>query len=203
MGVIFQEIMVSCTQCGKPALFMVGDSPLCVDCNLKVEQAARLRDIALKEQVNFYADQIEAVTGLYGITPRYAITQPVLHDGPMTLHNIKIDNSVVGAINTGEVMRIDVALSHIKIEGNAPLQQALSHFTESVIACNDLAATQKNEILEQLAVIAEQTAQPPQQRKAAVVKALLAAVKDAVSTISTLSTLWQQVHPAIAHLLQK
>lgn len=194
--------MPACTQCGKPAVFILGDSPLCVDCNLKVQQAARLREISVMEQANFWADQMEAVTGIYGVTPRYQITQPVLHDGPMTLHNIKIDNSVVGAINTGEVKRIDVALSHIKIEGNAPLQQALSSFTEAVIACQDLAANQKNEILEQLAVIAEQTAQPKTQRKPAVVKALLASVKDAVSTISALSTLWHQVHPAIIHLLQ-
>jgi hypothetical protein len=195
--------MPACTQCGKPAVFMVGDNPLCVDCNLKVQQAVRLQDIALKEQANFYSDHIEAITGMYGITPRYTIAQPVMHDGPMTFHNIKIDNSVVGAINTGEVKKIDVALSHIRIEGNTPLQQALSKFTEAVISSEDIEAQQKNEILEQLAVIAEQTAQPPQQRKTAVVKALLLAVKDAVSTISTLSALWQQIHPAIIHLFQQ
>jgi hypothetical protein len=48
-------------------------------------------------------------------------------------HNIKVDRSVIGSINTGEVKRIDVAMSHIGAYGNEELVKALKEFTEAVI----------------------------------------------------------------------
>jgi hypothetical protein len=51
--------MAACSQCGKPAVVMVGEGlPLCVDCNLKLAQAQEIRDRALKEEANYLVDQM-------------------------------------------------------------------------------------------------------------------------------------------------
>ena len=102
--------MPACNQCGKPAVVTVRDNPLCVDCYLKLQQAKLQQDVMLKEHYNRLIGDAEALTGLSGVMPRYKIEQPVIHQGALTLHNIKVDPSVVGAINTGDVEPIEVAL---------------------------------------------------------------------------------------------
>lgn len=147
--------MPDCVQCGKPAVVSAGGIHLCVDCNLKLAQAQQIRDRALKEQANFLIDQMEACTGLYGVTPRYEIESHLVHQGPVNFHNIKVEGSVVGAINTGNVQQIDVALSHIKLAGDPDLERALATFTEAVAHSDAISTGAKDEILEQLAVVAQ------------------------------------------------
>jgi len=102
--------MASCSQCQKRAVASIaGGISVCVDCLLKFQQAAQIRDNMLKQQINFLMDQAEAASGLYGISPRYELPSPLVNQGAVNFHNIKVERSVVGAINTGEVQRIDVA----------------------------------------------------------------------------------------------
>ncbi len=84
--------MAACSQCGKPAVVGVGDNPLCVNCLYKFQQAILMRDRMLKEEVNFLIGQMEAVSSIYGLFPRYALPEPVIHQGPMNFHNIKVDS---------------------------------------------------------------------------------------------------------------
>ena len=160
------------------------------------QQAARSRDIMLKEAHNRIVADAEVVTGLYGVIPRYQIATPVVHQGAMTFHNIKIDGSVVGAINTGHVQQIDVALSHIKVTGNPKLEEALAEFTAAVAHSTELPTQAKNEILEQLATIAEQAATPKESRSWGILKALVASVGTQVVTTG-LAELWAKIKPML------
>src|SRR5207247_9593391 len=69
-----------------------------------------------------------------GVTgyPRYQVPEPtpIIQRGPMNFHNIKIDRSVVGAINSGDVQRIEVAMNNINAHGGEVLAAALKEFTE-------------------------------------------------------------------------
>lgn len=189
--------MPACSQCGKPGIFRVGDHALCVDCNLKVVQANQIRDRMLRQRHNDLIAETEAVTGLYGVMPRYDLSEPVAHHGPITFHNIKVDRSVVGVINTGDVGQIDSALTNIGMGGNAELQTVLSDFTQAVLNEKDVDTLLRNEILEQLAVLTSQVTLPTHQRKQGVLKAMFKAVSDSVSTIAALSALWEKVHPLL------
>lgn len=156
---------------------MRGDHPLCVDCNLKFEQAFQIRDNALKEQYNMLLDQAEAVTGLYGVMPRLPTKTPIIHEGPMNFHSIKIDRSVVGAVNTGTVEKMEVALNNIHAQNQNPeLEQHLKDFTEAVLQEAKLSVEAKNDIVDQLSVLAAQMAMPPESRIAIVVKALVTSI---------------------------
>jgi len=189
--------MAACSQCGKPAVVGVGDNPLCVDCLYKFQQAILMRDRMLKEEVNFLIGQMEAVSGIYGLFPRYALPEPVIHQGSMNFHNIKVDRSVVGAINTGNVKRIDVALDNIQANsGDASLQQALKEFTEALLNEASLTAAAKNEVLEQLAVVAGQAAMPKESRSWGILKALVTNIGTQVATTG-LAVLWDAIRPML------
>ena len=192
--------MPSCSQCGKPAIVSVGNNPLCVDCYLKFQQAIQIQNTMLVQEMNYLTDMMETTVGLYGILPRYKVPQPMVHQGPLTFHNIKVDQSVVGSINTGEVQRIDVAMSHIKTSGNEELVKALKEFTEAVIAETKLDAELKNQIIEQISFLASQSALPKEKRKIGIVKAVLLAVKNTVSTMVMLSSLWSKLQLLLEHI---
>jgi len=167
--------MIKCSQCGRPAIVEKSGHPLCVDCNLKFEQAFQIRDNALKQQLNFLLDEAEAVSGVYGVLPRHQIQMPVIHQGPMSIHNIRVDRSVVGVINTGNVKRMEVALDSIHAHNqNAVLEQDLKEFTEAVLRETKLSVEARNEILEQLSVLAAQMAMPGESRLKGVMKAIAA-----------------------------
>ena len=115
-------------------MFEVNGHLICVDCNLKIQKAFEISDHALKERYNMLVDQAEARTGLYGVVPRYRMPVPVIHEGPMNLHTINVDRSVVGAINTGNVKKMEVALNNIHINNqNSELEQKLKDFAEAVL----------------------------------------------------------------------
>jgi hypothetical protein len=143
--------VASCIQCGKTAIVSVGGNPLCVDCYLKLVQAIQIQYDVHAREANYLMDEMEAAVGLYGLlpSPRFEVYQPMVHQGPLTFHNIKVDQSVVGSINTGEVQRIDVAMDRIKISGNEELVKILKKFTEAVITETKLDAELKNHIIEQ------------------------------------------------------
>jgi len=191
--------VASCIQCGKTAIVSVGGNPLCVDCYLKLVQAIQIQYDVHAREANYLMDEMEAAVGLYGLlpSPRYKIHQPMVHQGPLTFHNIKVDQSVVGSINTGEVQRIDVAMDRIKISGNEELVKILKKFTEAVIAETKLDAELKNQIIEQISFLASQSVLPKGKQKSGIVKAVLLGVKDTVSTIVSLSSLWDKLEPLL------
>jgi len=166
-----------CDQCGKPAIYNVDGHPICVDCNLKIQQAFQIRDNAIKQQINFLLDQADAVTGLTGVMGRYKIQAPVIHQGPVSFHSINVDRSVVGAINTGNVKKMEVALNNIHAKNQNPkLEQELKDFTEAVLREARLSVQAKNDIVEQLSVLAAQVAMPEGSRIVVVMKALVTSI---------------------------
>lgn len=190
----------ACDQCGKPAMYNVMGHPLCLDCCAKHEAMVRARTMMMREHVNFLLDQAEATTGLHGVTPRYKITKPVIHQGPMNFHNIKVDNSVVGAINTGMVGQIDVALDHVQVESGSAevLKAALKEFTEGTLREESLTNEAKNEILEQLAFLTTEITKPKQARVVVVLKALAESIAVKVATTG-LADLWNKIRQMVGH----
>ncbi len=189
--------MLSCTQCGKSAIISVDNNPLCADCYLKFQQATQMQNAIQIQKVNYLTDMIEATIGIYGVLPRYKVTQPMVHQGPLTFNNIRVDQSVVGSINTGDVQRIDIAMSDIKRSGNEELVKALEEFTEAVIAETKLEAKLRNEIIEQISFLASQSALPKENQKPGIVKAVLLRVKNMASTIVLLASLWDKLQPLL------
>jgi len=168
--------MATCGQCGKPAIFNVDGHPVCVDCNLKIQQAFQIRDNAAKQQINFLLDQADAITGLTGVFGRYHLQNPLVQ-GPVAFHSINVDRSVVGSINTGTVEKMEVALNNIHVYNqNEQLEHALREFAEAIIGDKSLAPDAKDEIIEQLSLLAAQAATKKESRTMIMMKALVRSI---------------------------
>jgi len=185
-----EVIMEKCSQCGKPAIVRVGANYLCVDCNLKFEQAQLLEHYRDVTMLNFLTAQAESVIGIPGVLPRYEVLRPVIYQGTTSFNNIKVDNSVVGSINTGQVRQIDVAMDNIKIAGNEQLASLLKEFTEAVLAEKQLTAELRNELVEQLSFISSQCVLRKEARKPTIVRSILKRIEEIVTTVKSLAAIW-------------
>ncbi|MBV8360946.1 MAG: hypothetical protein JO189_23875 [Deltaproteobacteria bacterium] len=112
---------VLCTQRRqKPAIRRwKGGHLLCVDCDLKFTQARASR-------LNYVSGRIEARLGYPNLLPRLEIPQSIVHSGPMTFNNIKVDKSAVGVINTGFVNNLDAIVGQVREAGDPDLGNHLA-----------------------------------------------------------------------------
>lgn len=164
---------MKCCQCEKPAFYQLeGGAFLCIDCNLKGQRVVDMEYARNISELNYLADQMEMMKGVSGVVPRYEIPQPTIHMGH-TVHNIKIDNSVVGAINTGQIQNMNVVLDNIQSGGSPDLATALQNLTEAILASSELSAEKKQTAVEHLSHIANQAALPKEKRQAAIGKSVI------------------------------
>lgn len=188
---------MKCNQCGKPAVVYYEQDGsrlgLCLDCNLKFQQANEIQWRRLAEHMNYLASEIEMSLGMSGFMPRYPAHQSVIHQGEFKLNNININNSIVGAVNTGTVQSIDLSLSIIKNHGNNEIAQAIKEITEKIIESSQLNDSQRNEVLEQLSFISEQITKPKEQRSASILKPIASAIASTLSGFNDLLNLWDKL----------
>jgi hypothetical protein len=177
-----------------------GQHLLCLDCHSKYQQTLMAQQRELARAMNFALSEMEAVTGMYGVMPRYEIEQPVIRAGPTTFNNFKIDGSVIGAINTGRAQKMDVSLSNINTPENAELHDALASFTQSVMNSKEVTNETKNAVLDLLEAITSEAAKPKEQRNQTLLTAILPRIPTLVSTATSLVALWNKIQPHLAHL---
>jgi hypothetical protein len=65
-----------CGQCGKPAVCSVGGTNVCVEHYSQFVQAQSTLQTNLMRQHNLLMDEMEAITGMRGISPKYELPQP-------------------------------------------------------------------------------------------------------------------------------
>lgn len=188
-----------CSQCGNAeAIYEMNGHLLCLNCAYKIKQIDHMERVANMQQMNFLLGQAEAVTGLYGLYPKYQIPEapPIINQqGDITLHNINVEKSVIGSINTGNIGQIDVALSNIKNGGDNELANNIKEFTEAVLASTELTIEIKNEIIEQLSFLSGQATVPKESQKGSVIKSILSTIGKAIQQIPSLLTLFGKLGP--------
>jgi len=195
-----------CSQCGRPAIGLIGDHPICEDCYLKLQQANQMYEASISSYMNFLISQMEASVGLYGVTPRFEIPQPIIHQGSVNFHNIKVDRSNIGVINTGDIKNIEIARTVINKSGNTELTEEIRKFTEAVIAEEKLNREIKNQIIEQISFLATQAAIPKEKRKINVAKTVLKGIKDTLASFSSLATIitsWDKLMPLFENIFNQ
>ena len=190
--------MPLCNQCGKkPAIYLVGNNPLCMDCYTKLQQTVIQGIPYLQAEINYLTDSIESITGTYGVLPRYKIPQPITTQSALTFNNINVDRSVIGVINTAEVKQIDITMSKIKNSGNEELTKAVKEFTEAVISETKLNNDTKNQIIELISFLTKQSLLNKEKRQNSIIKAVLTHVESLISTIALLLPLWTKLRPLL------
>lgn len=203
------ESKTMCTQCGeRPSMFEYeGGHNLCVDCNAKVMAAERARVSILVDaanqnaaMLNYLTREAEAVVGLPGLHPQIEIPgpAPILQTGPVNLNNFNIDNSVIGAINTGTIQQLDVDLTEIAVGGNQDLATAMQNFTAVALDPETpIDDDERQHIVEEMTFVADEVKRPPEQRKAGMARMVMQRLKETATTVTALSVAWNQLEPLL------
>jgi len=186
-----------CSQCGRPPVWQVSNSPLCVDCFHKYEVARTLDFRMAAIGMNYAADEMDHIAPFGGPSPRIQV--PDIPRGPMILNNIKVDNSVVGSINTGNVASIDVNISYLKRAGGDEVSSALVELTELIAGANDIDDTQKQALLDQVEFVSEQAVKGAEGRRPGMIAAALSALDATAKATASLAAIWNSVHPVLRH----
>lgn len=195
-----------CYQCPKPALFMVGDPgqaiPLCLDCNSKFQEVIDRQMENSERMLNHLAAEMEATVGMSGLVPRFPPRRPrtVIQSGKVTMHNINIDRSNIGVVNTGYIGSVDSAVGSMRAAGEANAADAFRGFTEKLLRLPDVDPKEKDAILELLSLLATEATMPPEKRRSSAMRTLLAELANLVSGIASAAQLHAQYAPLIARL---
>jgi len=155
---------MKCDQCGNPPFYYYKSAFLCLDCNLKVEQAEQLqiaRDAAMLNQLA----------------------------GEMKM--------IGGAINTGQIKNLNVALDNVKNAGSPELANALQQLTEAVLASSELSPEKKKLAVNHLSNITDQAALPKNKRQSRIGKKILEGFEGVISVSPVLLGIWDTVQPLV------
>ena len=189
--------MITCRECGKPSMYQLSNGAvICLECmdRFQLEQNTA--------RINFLLGEVESITGaaVGSIGSRIEITK-VVQRQPITFNNIRVDQSVVGAINTGQAQAIDVALSYVKQTGDPALSELLQEFAQAVLDSRELDQAIRKAIVEQLFFLISQVLAKSERKRPAIVSAVLKSVKEALSAFSGLVILWEKLEPVLRQAL--
>ena len=115
--------------------------------------------------------------------------------GPFT--NIQIDRRTVGAVNTGSIESVDIAVSTIRGAGDEHLAAAIAELTAAVASSSELVAEKQTDVLRILDSLSSEAARPREERPAGVMRSLFASLGEAVKRTPGLMTIWKKVGPVL------
>lgn len=189
---------MKCYQCGKPAMFKVGtkEIPLCLDCNLKLTQLSTMQLESNERMINFLSDEMDYIVGLPTSGPRFPPRKSIYVEG-VNLNNIKINNSTIGVLNTGNIESVDVSVTSLQQSGDNQLAEAIKELTNAVVASTELQNDAKNQLIEIISVISAEATAPPERQRKGVVKVLTEQLKNILQISAQLTQIWSVCGPII------
>jgi len=190
--------MSKCYQCDKPAMYLVGPKqiPLCLDCNLKSTQIAQIQNDMLQKEMNYLTDCMEMTAGISIGAPRFPEKKTINVQG-VNLNNIKINNSTVGVVNTGNIESVDISVTSLTNGGQKELAEAIKLIIESVLSNQELEKKNRDEIIEILSILSSEATAPKEKRHNSSMSILVNRLSTLLSLATSLSSLWTQYGPAI------
>ena len=170
---------------------------MCVDCTAKWQQVMNAQLDRQASLLNVLLGFAELHTGFP--LPRAHISLASAN-APLTFNNIRVDRSVVGALNTGEVRKLDLMMTHIRAAGDSKLADTLQEFTQAILDSEELPDADKSAALDHVSFLASQAALPTEQRQAAVARTVIPALGRIIATAGGLASLWSALKPMLESL---
>ncbi len=153
-------------------------------------------------RVNFLLGELKSIRRITArhIRPRLGHPKKTQHQ-PITFNNIRVDRSVVGTINTGQAQAIDVALGYVRQNGDPASSKLFQEFVQAVLDSRELDQAMRKAIIEQLSFLVSQVLAKPEQKRPAIVGAVLKRVTEILSAFSGLAILWEKLEPFLRQAL--
>lgn len=195
--------MPKCSECGKETSLEWKGVPFCLDC---CDKLCRIHDAQLRaydRQINFVASMLETSLGVPQgfLVPRVSVAEPLIQGDNMTFNNIKVDRSTVGAINTGNITKLDVAIGLMQSGSQQELAEGLRQLTEAVIASKELPEEDKQVAVDQLSFLGEEAAKSTPKQSSSILRPVLSALGMLLTNVDKLKTLWEWVSPMLQNAL--
>jgi len=143
---------------------------------------------------DYYLREVEMLRGRFTLDAEARSREAKAAMGRVT---VNIHHSTVGTLNLGTVIgSIQSNLSVLKAEGHDEVVEALKRLTEEIGDAEAL-GEKRREALEQVAAVTAEAERPPTERRLAVVKPLLEALRATLSTSANLIKVWEFAWPCI------
>lgn len=203
------EAPLKCVNCMKPALFVYEPErgkhfALCLDCHILFEQQKQAQLDQAMRLHNYYSSELDAISGVstskFQVPARAPMNSQPNHQ--VVFNNISISNANIGVLNTGSIGTLDVSIGQLGDSGSDDVAAAFRGLTEAIANSNDLSASQKNELIDTLSIVAFEATLPYVQRRKAPMRALLTDAATILGGVAGLAELWHQLGPAITELFR-
>ena len=190
-----------CSQCDKPAMWQLEDNYLCLDCYSRFVQINHLQFSQLASLANQAIDDIENIMGLSsGGRLHIPSLPPTINTGQTTYNNIRVDNSVVGAINTGNIKKLDIMMNAIRGENNPELADALQKLTQAILDTPDLEPSDKDSVLEYLSFLSKEALTQETERQFTIGMAAISTLEKILSNVGSIASIWSVAKPLLEAL---
>jgi hypothetical protein len=152
---------MQCCQCSRPSFWTVGDDktslPLCLACYSIFEHTQAMKFLMNAAMLNNAAHQMDAVMPvgpMHKPIPVAEIARAMSKAD--TFNNIRISNSTVGAVNTGNLARINAAIEITKGQPTEEFGARLKLLTEAIANSNEASAEVRKDLEDLTRAIADQ-----------------------------------------------
>lgn len=185
-----------CSQCDTPAILKMKGTYLCINCYSKLQEAIYFRHIQLASICNQLLDDMDDIAGLPRTGGRYQIPTPTtIKAGQTTFNNIRVNDRIVGTINTGNVQKLDSRVSAMRGENRQELANAIQQLTQVILNTPDLQPSDKDSALECLSFLSHQALTPETERQSTVGRTIVSALEKILANTGSIASIWSVVKP--------
>jgi hypothetical protein len=195
-----------CSQCSNNAFYRIGngsggETSLCLQC-LSVWESIQFREwLKSAAMMNHASESMDSMLGgLGGPSPRIPV-EAIARSASMaaTYNNINISNSNVGVVNTGNLARIDAAITMSKGTEAEEFGARLKDLTQAILSEADTSKELKQQLVEITQAISDQAIGSKRPSKV-VVATLFAHLKELAGDVSILAGAVEKLHEAWTYL---
>ena len=151
--------------------------------------------------LNYKNEELEHSIGFGYKKGRIHIPMPnMIKTGDFMYHNLRVDNSVVGSINTGNIGKLDVNMHAMRAENKQELADTLQRLTQAILDANDIKTGDKNSALEWLSFLSNQALTPKSELQPTMGKAAIFALREILTTAGSVASIWSVAEPLLKNL---
>ena len=155
------QFAMPCTQCGRPAFYKIevegGAHTLCLSCWVTFEDVQFRKWMQSSAMLNFSLDEMDAVVPVGPMGGRIPVAEIArAASRSKTFNNIQITNSTVGVINTGNLAKIDAAITISKGTESEEFGARLKDLTDAILRDTALDNQLRQEMIELVQAISDQ-----------------------------------------------
>jgi len=201
-----RESKMRCSQCSNNAFYRIdngsgGETSLCLQC-LSIWEGIQFREwLKSSAMMNYASASMDNMLGgLGGQSPRIPV-ETIARAASManTYNNINISNSNVGAVNTGNLARIDAAITMSKGTEAEEFGARLKDLTQAILADTKVSVETKQELVEVAQAISDQAIGSKRPSKI-VVATLFGRLQELAGNVTMIAGAVEKLHEAWTYL---